>query len=456
MTTRYLLNIRQCNESSFCVTSVLHSQFSILLILSISPVDSISFDGALPADPFVSQTALARALVAEGRSTLRGLAGDRDTLVMIAAMRKLGCRVESEGELTTIIPPPEGLTMPAEAIGLGTAAYPFRLLTGILAAAGVKGRLEADVPLSRRNIERLLDPLRALGAEITSSDRGTPPVYIFPGDFIDGRTIELPIANAYLKSALVAAARTAGVSLAVIEPRPSRDHAERIFQGAISSGPPYRVDLPSGRPEAIDWRLPSDTLLADHLTTLAILRDRSSVAIERRLATALETRVLDLLVSAGALVECVDEPQALEPTGSLRPHGSTLAGELLLEGESLAGLEHEVPLLAVALGAGGGRIEVRGAMNLRQQICDRIAALVDNLGAVGIETEEFDDGFRAHGSGVVRGGCDISAYDDPVIALAMILLLALADAPSTLHDVPDDYRCRAMIALLGEHVALLE
>ena len=427
------------------------------MLLSISPVDSLTFAGALPADPFVSQTALARALVAEGRSTLRRLADDPDTLVMIAAMRRLGALVESDGELTTIIPP-ERLRMPEEAIGLGTAAYPFRLLTGILAASGVKGRLEADVPLSRRNIERVLGPLRTLGAEITSSDRGTPPVYIFPGDFHEGMTIELPIANAYLKSALVAAARAAGVSLSVIEPRPSRDHAERIFGGVISSGLPYRIDLPSGRPGAIDWTLPSDTLLADHLTTLAILRDNSSLKIERRLATRGEMRVIEMLASAGAVIEHCSEPVALvsEPTESLRPHGSALSGELLLEGDALAGLETEIPLLAVALAAGGGRIRVRGAMNLRQQICDRIAALVDNLGAVGIETEEFDDGFHAHGSGAVHGGCDISAYDDPVIALAMILLLALADAPSTLHDVPDDYRCRAMIEILGRQVALLE
>jgi 5-enolpyruvylshikimate-3-phosphate synthase len=436
------------------------------IILSIAPVTSLSFSGILPADPFVSQTALARALVSRGPSTLHGLADDRDTLTMIAAMEMLGVKVESlgvgsreskDGKAMVITPPASGLTMPEEAILLGNAAYPFRLLTGILAGAGVRGRLEAEVPLARRNIERLLGPLRSMGAEITSSDRGTPPVYIFPGNLLSGE-IDLPIANAYLKAGLIAAARSASVALRVTEPRPSRDHAERLFGGTISYDESYAIEIPAGALPGFEWQLPSDTLLADHLATLAILRDGSSLRIARRLNTPVERRLLDLLVAAGASVEHVAEPVDImnEPMGDLVVHRSTLQGNLLLEGKTLAGLEGEIPLLAVAIAAGGGSLEVHGALDLRQQICDRIAAIVDNLGAAGIETEEFDDGFRVAGTGIVHGGCDISAYDDPTIALAMILLLSLADAPSTLHDVPDDYRCRSLVALLGDYVTVVE
>lgn len=422
------------------------------MILYITPPSSISFSGALPADPFVSQTALARALVANGRSTLRFLADDPDTLVMIEAMRELGCTVQRTGD-ETIIVPPERVTMPEKPIALGNAAYAFRLLTGSLAGAGVKGRLEAEIPLARRNIERLLGPLRSLGAEVTSSDRGTPPVYIFPGDLQGERRLDLPIANAYLKSALIAAARSASVSLSITEPRASRDHAERIFGGKITEGDIYTVEIPAGRVGPIEWALPSDTLLADHLTTLAILRNSSSVRIERRLRTGVERRLLDTLIPAGATFEAGGSDWLPEqPTGDLLPAHSRLIDAHFLNAASTGGMEMEIPLLATAIAAGGGRIEVRGAMNLRQQICDRIAAMVDNLGAVGIDTEEFDDGFRATGNGRVQGGCEISAYDDPVIALAMILLLTLADAPSTLHDVPDDYRCRALVSVLGASV----
>jgi 3-phosphoshikimate 1-carboxyvinyltransferase len=425
------------------------------MILSISPVPHFTYSGRLPGNPAVAQTAITRAALSNGRSTIGNLPdGEPGIALLLDALSRLGCRIEHAGATVTIEPPSNGLREPDGEIGLADAAYPLRLLIGLLAAQPFRSRLTAGHPLNKRNIERVLQPLREIGAELTSSDRGTPPVFVFPATLRTGSIVDLPIPNAWVKAALVTAARAARIELTITEPVPSRDYSERLFEADIADGTPYSVRIPSSTLSPIDWTLPSDSVLADHLTGLAMLRPGSPLAIEGRLTTPLDRRLLRHLRSLGATYElCAeDESLAAMPAGRLTLRPGALSGTLAIDAREQPGIESELPLLAVLIGCGGGSLEVHGAMNMRQQLCDRISAVVDNLAFFGIDTEEYDDGFRVTSTGSVHGDVDLSAYDDPVIAAAMILLCALADRPSLLFDVPDDPRIRELISLMGEAV----
>lgn len=422
-------------------------------VLSISPVEKFSWAGRLPGDPAVAQTAIARALASPGPSLLRNLPeGDADTEIMLRAAADLGCHVERDGTTLRLTPPAGGLREPSAPIDLGNAGYPLRLLIGLLAAQPFRSRLIPGHPLNKRNIERVLEPLRTIGAELTSSDRGTPPVNIFPGHIVGGR-VDLPIPNAWVKASLLAAAAAAGVELTVTEPLPSRDYAERILGADREPADRYLTRTHPRTPAPLDWTLPSDSVLADHLTAIALLGHGSAVTIEDRVLTPIDTRLLGMLEStADALELHAGSAETPLPTGRLQTAWTLLNEQIELDARTMPGIEAELPLLAVLVGCGGGSLKVVGAMNMRQQLCDRISAIVDNLAFFGIDTEEYDDGFRVTSTGKVTGGAELSGYDDPVIAAAMIVLSAAADAPSLLFDVPEDSRIASLVALLGAHV----
>jgi 3-phosphoshikimate 1-carboxyvinyltransferase len=78
----------------------------------------------------------------------------------------------------------------------------------------------------------------------------------------------------------------------------------------------------------------------------------------------------------------------------------------------------ELPILAVAGALAAGRLEVRGASELRVKESDRIAAMVEGLGALGVSIEELEDGFRVEGGRPLRGA-PVRSHADHRIAMAL-------------------------------------
>src|SRR5690606_4716283 len=104
----------------------------------------------------------------------------------------------------------------------------MRLLAGLLAGAGVEATLDGDASLRRRPMERVLAPLRAMGASCDSSD-GHAPLHLRGGGKLRGAAHRLAVASAQVKSALLLAGLAAEGPTTVQEPALSRDHTERML-----------------------------------------------------------------------------------------------------------------------------------------------------------------------------------------------------------------------------------
>jgi 3-phosphoshikimate 1-carboxyvinyltransferase len=98
----------------------------------------------------------------------------------------------------------------------------------------------------------------------------------------------------------------------------------------------------------------------------------------------------------------------------------------------------EVPLLidelpaVAALAAHGGEVTVKGAGELRVKESDRIATLVLGLRALGVEAEEYPDGFAVRGGagGRPSGGGVADAHGDHRMAMALAIAALAAEQPS--------------------------
>ena len=105
----------------------------------------------------------------------------------------------------------------------------MRLLAGLLAGQTFESRLVGDASLSRRPMDRVIAPLRKMGANIVAEGpEQTPPLRIHGGS-LRGIHYSSPIASAQVKSAVLLAGLFAKGKTTVDEPSASRNHTELIF-----------------------------------------------------------------------------------------------------------------------------------------------------------------------------------------------------------------------------------
>jgi 3-phosphoshikimate 1-carboxyvinyltransferase len=217
-------------------------------------------DVTVPGDKSIGHRALLLGALADGTSVVRGFSRGADVLASLETVRRLGATVADEGDTLRVTG--AGLELGAgreTAIDCGNSGTTMRLGMGLV--AGVAGRctLDGDASLRRRPMERVAEPLRAMGARVTTSD-GRPPVRL-EGGRIAGIDWTLPVASAQVKSAVLLAGLRAKGTTCVREPLPSRDHTERLLahMGATLACGAGTVRLEGGqRLRAAEIPLPGD------------------------------------------------------------------------------------------------------------------------------------------------------------------------------------------------------
>src|SRR3546814_13583368 len=75
----------------------------------------------------------------------------------------------------------------------GNAGTGMRLLSGLLAAQPFDSVLAGDESLSRRPMNRVIEPLSRMGARIDAQDGGLPPLRIRGGGKLHGVDFESPV-----------------------------------------------------------------------------------------------------------------------------------------------------------------------------------------------------------------------------------------------------------------------
>jgi len=116
-----------------------------------------------------------------------------------------------------------------------------------------------------------------------------------------------------------------------------------------------------------------------------------------------------------------------EPVGDLIVRAAPLQGTVV---ECREPMIDEVPALAVAATFATGRTELRGVAELRVKESDRIATIIELVGAIGGQAEAYDDVL------VVTGGspraATIDSHGDHRIALAGAVAANAAPGASTI------------------------
>ncbi len=119
----------------------------------------------VPGDKSISHRAVIIAALSNGICVLRGFLPSEDCLRTVQAMRALGIKIEQpEPEMLVVHGKKRLLTPPAGEIDCGNSATTMRLLAGLLAGQPFDSRLVGASTLAKRPMDRVITPLREMGA----------------------------------------------------------------------------------------------------------------------------------------------------------------------------------------------------------------------------------------------------------------------------------------------------
>jgi 3-phosphoshikimate 1-carboxyvinyltransferase len=404
----------------------------------IDPVKKpLAGDISVPGDKSIAHRAVIFGSLARGRSRIFNLSGGDDNSRTVRAFRQMGVEIFRDGDALCVEGKGwEGLHAPADAIDCGNSGTSMRLLSGLLAGRPFYSELDGDASLRQRPMQRVIDPLRLMGAGITSkSGDGLAPLEIRGGG-LRGIHYRMPIASAQVKSAILLAALQATGTTTLLEPQRSRDHTEvmlRGFGGNLGMDGPL-ISLEGGQSlVGQEVRIPGDISSAAFFLVAAAIIPGSDLTLRNVGCNATRDGVIEVLRNMGAAIELANERlEAGERVADIRVTGGALKG-VTVGSEWVARTIDEYPILAVAAAVADGVTVFSDVKELRYKESDRIAAMTAGLRTLGIAVEERDDGMTIQGGGRLRGGA-VKSYADHRIAMSFAIAALASDGPVEIDD----------------------
>ena len=391
---------------------------------------------AVPGDKSLAHRVALFAALAPGETEVGNYPDSGVTRAMRRALEVLG--VPSSLENGVLRLSGRKTLSPFQANGVvycGNSGTTFRLLAGAIAATGTVATLDGSAGLRRRPMDRIAEPLRMMGANVSARD-GWAPLVFQPAP-LHGIDYTLPVASAQVLSCLQLAALGADGDSTFRVPGPVRDHTTRMLRAMGArideDGPVTRVH-PLTMEESLRplrGTLPGDISSSAFLLVAAAIVPGSRITIENVDVNPTRTGILDVLAEMGASVSIGNRRETFgEPVGDITLEAAPLRG-IDIGGDMVVRSIDEFPAIAVAAAFADGTTVVRDAEELRYKESDRIAAVVSQLRALGTDVNETPDGFSVRG-GTVRGGI-ARANGDHRLAMSMALCGLRAPAPVTVE-----------------------
>lgn len=394
-------------------------------------------------DKSISHRAVMFGSLATGTTEIEGFLAGEDCLSTIRCFRSMGVQIEQNGSSVKVFGRGlRELTVPDGILDCGNSGTTTRLLSGVLAAQHFDSVLSGDASIQRRPMKRVITPLRAMGADISSvAGNDCAPLSVH-GKQLYGIHFNSPIASAQVKSAVLLAGLYASGQTTVTEPALSRDHTERMLRsfgakvltGSFEDRPSVTVTETQNL-YGTDISVPGDISSAAFFLVGASIVPGSEVVLRNVGINPTRDGVISALRAMGARIEVLEvRNEDSEPAADLLVryaplHGTEIGGALIPR------LIDELPVLAAAAAVAGGRTVIRDAAELKVKESNRIRTMAEGLSRLGATVRETEDGLIIDGGAALHGGA-VESYSDHRIAMSFAILSLVTDGEVKISD-PD-------------------
>lgn len=396
----------------------------------------------VPGDKSISHRAIMFGSLAEGTTTIHGFLKGADCLSTIDCFRKMGISIEEKEDTIYVYGKGlHGLHKPEETLDVGNSGTTTRLISGILAGQNFDTVLSGDASLNSRPMGRIMKPLSMMGADITSiHDTGCAPLSI-KGRSLNAIHYDSPVASAQVKSCVLLAGLYANGKTSVTEPALSRDHTERMLRSFGANIVSDKNTCTITPPETLHGQhieVPGDISSAAFFIVAALITPNSEITINNVCINDTRAGILKVCQDMGADITLLNaREEGGEPVADLLVKTSSLRGTIV-EGDIIPALIDELPVIALMACFAKGQTIIKDAHELRVKESDRIAIMTENLGAMGADIIDTDDGFiinsRSDNTIPTLRGASINCSMDHRIAMTFAIAGLNADGETIITD----------------------
>ncbi len=379
----------------------------------------------VPGDKSITHRAILFGLLAKGITTIDGWLNAADCRSSLHVAKLLGAKVTETPSRITIEGTGGHLLEPADVLDCGNSGTTIRIFSGVFASLVPFACVTGDDSLRRRPMDRVIEPLRLMGANIEARGRKYAPFAVIKRP-LKGIEYTLPVQSAQVKSAVLLAGCFAKSGKTIVnESVPARDHTENMLGafGVKVLRKPYQqigvsVEVESNQTlNSTHVSVPGDISSAAFLACAAAVVPNSDITIENVGLNPTRTGILNVLRRMGVHIDIINEQTiAGEPFGDIHVVSSDLVSTDIDPSE-IPSLIDELPIIAVLACAAKGNTTIHGAKELRFKETDRIFAMAKGLREIGGDVEELDDGLIIHGKGFLQGGT-VDSFMDHRIAMS--------------------------------------
>jgi 3-phosphoshikimate 1-carboxyvinyltransferase len=400
----------------------------------------------VPGDKSVSHRALILAGLADGISTISGLSAGLDVRNTRQIMQALGVQIDEAADASsafstgTLTVSGGALSEPTTVWDVGNSGTGARLLAGLCAGQDFLSVITGDASIASRPMDRVTEPLRAMGATVDGRAGGRYTPLVIRGGHLRGIDYTPPVASAQVKSAVLLAGLFADGATTVREKVPTRRHTEELL---AQHGIDVKTETDDGGSSVIELRpgtlkpgafvVPGDPSQAAFWISAAAAIPGSDVTVENLYLAPERSGFLGVLIDMGADLD-IDRAR-----GMVRARGAELHGAVVV-GSRMSDVIDEVPALAVAAAfAASGTLRFEDAAELRTKESDRIETVAATIAALGGAVDTGPDLLEIKAQALGAGS--IASHHDHRIAMAAAI--ATTGMPEGSNVEIDDWSCVA-------------
>ena len=403
----------------------------------------------IPGDKSISHRSVMFGALAKGTTEITHFLQGADCLSTIGCFREMGIEIENTNEKIIVHGKGlHGLSAPSKILDVGNSGTTTRLISGILSGQSFASTLSGDASLNSRPMNRIMEPLQMMGADIQSKFiNGCAPLLInahLPVGVkptLTGIHYHSKVASAQVKSALLLAGIYADGVTTVTEPNLSRNHTELMLnefgaQVTTKMNPDDSAVISISPCEELYGHaivVPGDISSAAYFIAAGLLVPNSELLIQNVGINPTRAGILKVCEAMGANITYLNPHTGNgEPTSDLLIKTSSLHGTTI-EGALISTLIDEIPMIAVMAAFAEGTTIIKDAAELKVKETDRIWTTTEGLKSLGVDVTPTEDGMIIHGGNPVHGGV-VNSYLDHRIAMAFAIAGLAAEGTTTILD----------------------
>ncbi len=380
-----------------------------------------------PGDKSISQRIVILGSLLNCDMKVRGFLNADDPNSTLNALNKIGAGIEKQDDKVFLHNRKNSFRSSLDDLDLGNSGTGMRLMMGLISGLQIKAKLIGDSSLSNRPMQRVIKPLKEMGALI-KSNKGKAPIEIQKSSLSDNFIYEMPIASAQVKSCLILASLASNNSITIYEPNITRNHTERMIEYFGGKLEYYKnkkgfikLSKSNLEPKKI-YDVVGDFSSASFIIVATLIAKKSEVLIKNVGLNPTRNGLITVLSMMNANIEIKNQKLICnEESGDILVKSSNLKGIEVPE-EIIPNIIDEIPILSIAAAFAEGLTSIKNASELRVKESDRLNAISEGLDKLKIKHDLYEDGILIEGKNdYVDYPGYIDSFDDHRIAMSFLI-----------------------------------